>query len=672
MKYLTDLFKIIIFVFIMYLPLSWLSRSESIKTLDRIAETESLSKLNSVRNTTQLLLEKNELLEACQRLDAEITAKNIATYTVIGPENSCYKPEGMSSLPPISENGKAISFVVKNIPLTFLKMQTGLYNWSISVLTPQKINIWNQLKNNVALREELIKDLFLVIYIVFSFILCAVLIFAESIQNRYKLKGKDPLWLKVLTKAFGFLQLRDMKIIKSATAALVKKNEELNKDIDLLETSLEFSILNEIKNNNHKIPYSFYGTVSKVDINGFSKVVAAGQGATTQQMTMNLENFGCELLQRYQGLFEKTIGDEIVVVFKGQNSQQRAMAFSRYLMFEFSQIDFAIDGEQRRFTLKSAIFSSDITFSKRTAGYGFSGDALTFTTRLMDAVTVKDKNILSITQSQASEIKLLAKIPENTENFKFKNMADQSGYQISQFNDIEFILLNGYPEQIEYFRSDEHITYLLNQIQKKSLQVNLILNALLKINVRVSSEKISQAWNTTLDSVRINRNLETSEYAKLIMLGKNLIPDQSWNHTNTKALQEVPRHVEGRINASIIDVLMEKDLQSLEKIDQTSFIIANDLSGRTQANILVFQALSKIENKIFDDLISMIKSSQPNFSKSGIYAACQIISFYKEKNPAALATYPSYEKIIDLLLKIKSSSKIKLSDRLQQRLQEIN
>ena len=146
MKYFADFFKIVLFVFIMYLPLSWLSRAESIKTLDRIAETETLSKLSSVRNTTQLLLEKNEMLEACLRLDAEITAKNIATYTVNGPENSCYKPESMSALPPISENGKAVSFVVRDIPLTFLKLRTGAYSWSISVLTPQKINIWNQLK----------------------------------------------------------------------------------------------------------------------------------------------------------------------------------------------------------------------------------------------------------------------------------------------------------------------------------------------------------------------------------------------------------------------------------------------------------------------------------------------------------------------------------------------
>ena len=670
MKYFKDLLKIVLFVLIMYMPLSWMSRQKSIRTLDELALNGTLSKLQTVEKATSTLLEKGEMIEACQRLDSDITAGNILSYTIIGPDGRCNKPLSKQDLPPIA-NGKTKDYFDEGVLQTFKKNQTGQYNWSISVLTPQKINIWNQLKNNVALREEIIKDLFLVIYIVFSFILCAVLIFAESIQNRYKLKGKDPLWLKILTKVFSFLQLKDMKIIQSATTALVKQNEELNKDIDLLETSLEFSVLNEIKKNNHKIPYSFYGTVSKVDINGFSKVVAAGQGSTTQQMTMNLENFGCELLQRYEGLFEKTIGDEIVVVFKGNFSQAKALAFSRDLMFEFSQIDFPVDHEKRRFTLKSAIYSSDITFTKRTAGYGFLGDALTFTTRLMDAVTIKEKNILSITAAQAADIKDLVSIPAQAENFKFKNMADQSGYQISQFHDIEYILANT-PEEIIHFRADHHILYLLQQVKQKNLHTDIILNALLKINVRVATEKIAQAWNNTLQVVNTGTTLNSSQHAKLIMLGKNLIPDQAWTENNTRALLQVPRNIEGRINASIIDVLMEKDLQALEKENPASFRIANDPSGRTQANILVFKALNKLDNKIFDELILMIKSSQPNISKSGIYATCQIVSYYKMKNPAALATYPSYEKITDLLLKIKGSDKIKLSERLQERLLEIS
>lgn len=670
MKYLKDFFKIVLFVLLIYLPVSYFSFKSTLVSIAEKNTAEALDKFTRASATTQSSLEKNDVLEACQRLEAEFSAKNIRAYAVVSPEATCEKPTGIHQLLNQLEFEKPSTYLVSGMSMDVVKKQTGPYVWAISVLTPQKMNFINLVINDPIMLKDVLSDLLIVIYLVFAFILCAVLIFAESIQNRYKQNGKDPLWLKILTKAFSFLQLNDMKVIQSATQALVKHNEELNKDIDLLETSLEFSVLNEIKKNNHQIPYSFFGTVSKVDINGFSKVVAAGQGSATQQMTMNLENFGCELLQRYEGLFEKTIGDEIVVVFKGSDSPQRALAFSRDLMFDFSQIDFPIDHEKRRFTLKSAIYSSEITFSKRAAGYGFLGDALTFTTRLMDAVTLKEKNILSMTQDQSLQIQSLAYIPEQAENFKFKNMTDQSGYQISQFCEIEDILSTK-RDQLEYFRSDRHIIYLLNQIQNQNSHIDLILNALLKINVRVSTEKISQAWQNVLQFVNTHRNLTSSQQARLIMLGKNLIPSHSWSQKDTEALLKTPRDIEGRINASVIDVLMEKDLPSLKKEDPTSFRIPNDPSGRTQANILVFQSLNHLDNKIFEDLITMIKSPQAHLSKSGIYAACQIIHYYKMKNPAALVTYSSYLKLIDLLIRIKGSAKIKLSDRLQERLDQI-
>lgn len=649
----------------MYLPLSWLSRRESIKTLDKIAETTTLTKLTTVQNATRKILEKKEMLEACQRLDAEITAGNIASYTILGPESSCYKPNGMAGLPPIKDFDKATSFVVKGIPLTFIKYSTPPYQWALSVITPEKTDIINLHKTNKALQTEIIKDFLLVIYNVFAFILCAVLIFSESIKNRYKQSGKDPTWLNFLSKIFGFLQLYDIKIIKSATSALVQHTENLNKDIDLLQTSLEHSILNEIKKNNQNIPYRFHGTVAKVDINGFSKVVAAGQSETIQEMTLQLEDFGCELLQRYDGLFEKTIGDEIVVVFKGSDSALKAAAFARDLMREFSNLEFLIGGEIRKFTLKSAIFSSNITFSKRTSGYGFTGDALTYTTRLMDAANIREKNILSITEAQGSDVIALCNLPTPPQEFKFKNMQTQNGFLISDFTQLN---LNN-SDTLFYFKSDGAIETLFQSL-KNNAPIDTILDALLKINVRVAKANNITHWLVLIQQIP-SLDLNTSQTAKLIMLGKNLIPQNQWPKEATTALLSLPRNIEGRINASIIEVLMAKDIQALNGTNQNSFIIANDLSGRTKSNILVFKALNKLDNSVFNDFIAMIRSHDPNLSKSGIYGACQIIEYYKIQNPAALETFKSYTVLLGLLFKIKNSEKIQLSERLKERLQSL-
>ncbi len=678
MKYLSDLFKIVVFVSIMYMPLAWWSIQDSMATIDRIAEEETITKLTNAQKVTQSYLEKGDMLEACMRLDAEMQARNIATYTVIGPESSCYKPDGMSSLPPLQETETMASFVVKGIALTFVKYETGDFKWAISVHTPQTINIIERLKTNIPLRKALLSDFLLVIYTVFTFILCAVLVFAESIQNRYRKDGKDPVWIKVLSKVFSFLQLNDLKIIKSATTALVKQNEDLNKDIDLLQTSLEHSILNEIKKNNHNIPYTFFGTVSKVDINGFSKVVSAIDASgtsVTEQLTLSLENFGCELLQRYEGLFEKTIGDEIVVVFKQSDSALRAAAFSRDLMFEFSQIAFTIDNDHRKFTLKSAIYSSDITFSKRTAGYGFLGTALTFTTRLMDAVTIKDKNVLCLTEAQSTNVADLLALPKNTEEFKFKNMPVQRGYQVTQFTDLpELSTSEKFNDCLMYFRADRHIIFLLNQLSATPIYPENILKSLFSIQVNKTSEEVIQTWIKAVETFK-KEDLTSAEkvfvLAQVIMLGKNLVPTSQWGNEATKALLTVPRQIQGRLNASVIEVLMDKDAAALSSEDQNSFVIANDPSGRTQGNLLVFRAAKKLDNQIFDELLKMIKSPQANISKSGIYAACQIIQYYKVHSPAELETYSSYAKIIQLLHYLKASKKAHFSERLHERLQSL-
>ena len=48
MKYFKDLLKIVLFVLIMYMPLSWMSRQKSIRTLDELALNGTLSKLQTV------------------------------------------------------------------------------------------------------------------------------------------------------------------------------------------------------------------------------------------------------------------------------------------------------------------------------------------------------------------------------------------------------------------------------------------------------------------------------------------------------------------------------------------------------------------------------------------------------------------------------------------------
>lgn len=671
MNYFKDILRISLFVLIVYLPLSWINFKSSLDSLIHTQNQVAIYKIKTVKDTVSSLLIQGRLLEACQRLQAEQQAMNIALYSVKTADASCQYPDSLTELPQGLKNQNSQTFLYNNkIPVQFYKDTTLDAEWGFGVLVQTQMNSFQFVLNNKDLRDSLIKDLLLVIYIIFAFIFCAVLILAKSIQNQYRQKGKDPLWLKFINATFGKIQLHDLKIIKSATSVLLKQNEDLAKDKDLLETSLEFSILNEVKQNKQKIPYTFFGTVAKVDINGFSKVIATGGTAVeAHNLTLFLEDFGCEILQRYNGLFEKTVGDEIIVIFKTENSALLAAAFSRDLMTEFSELKFNIANEERSFTLKGAISSSEITFSKRAPGYGFNGNALTYSTRLLDMVKEKNRNFLSCMESDGLAIQKLVQLPSDVSQFEFKNMAATTGYLIDSFLPIEKIYHDD-PSSLSYFRSNRAITFLLKQsmIETDLKKIDQNFYFLKQIQIRKSHSDIIQSWIHGLKTFE-EKGQNNYDYlvllAKLIMLGINLIPNSDWTDDCTQALMQLKRNLDGRVNASIIDVMIEKNLYELTIQNESSFILDNDHSFRTRGNLLINQAYYKLEASVFNQLLKMLQSTNYLEVHTGVFCACSIILHYKKINPAALETYSGYKKTLKVLTHIKKKSVSgKLSERL--------
>lgn len=671
-----DLLKITLFVLIIYTPVFLISVYSDFSKLESNINLTRKEHLELVRDVVKKLLLEDRVLEACQRLAAEQAAFNIQTYTLNSTEGKCDYPNGMN-LPPISALGSIQEFKVNNSRLFFIRESTKDVEWAISVAR-KKVSLYEDLSaaNSKIIIQSIIQSFLGIIYIVFAFSFLAVLILAKSIQNQYRKNGKDPIWLAIISKAFGWLQLHDLKIVKAATTAMLRKNDSLHKDQDLLETSLEFSILSEIKNNNHNIPYSFNGTVAKVDINGFSKALSTGHSKESQNLTKMLEDFGCELLQRYQGLFEKTVGDEIVVVFKSEDSALLATAFCRDLMLEFSEIEFDFQTEKRRFTLKSSISSSELIFSKRAPGYGFLGDALTYTTRLLDVVNIKDRNILSCLHSQAQQISKLVVVPNEVKSFEFKNMAAAEGYLIDTFVELTSVY-DDRPELIKYFKSNAAVLFLLEKVKTETdfEKLNYIFTNFYDSGIRVASPAVILAWTEALKvfEKRVYQDPGLSfSFSRLIVEGSRLIPTQQWNSACTEAIVSISRYIEGRINASVVDVLIEKDLNLIAIEQEKTFIIENDQSFRTRGNLLINQAIHQLSDTSLEKVIKMIHSKNSLESSTGIYCACRIIIYYRRNNPAELETFMSYQKLSKVLHGLYLNKNKEVSPRLLKLLDQVN
>ena len=675
MKYIRDILRVSVFVLLIYIPILWYSTQKILD--DKILEENHLSAelLGRVSGTVSYLLKENRVSEICQRLGVEYDVQNLSSYRVISPDQGeCFAPQDNLYIP------KSLGYSVYNNAYFYRAQEHGV-DWFISVNLPLKIEFWKAIFNYSKLRESFFKDIVTAIYIIFAFVFLAVLIFANSIQHRFKRQGRNPLWLRVIKKIFGFLQLQDLRILDLATKEIIQEVDRLEKDIDLLETSLEYSILNEIKQKAKTIPYTFMGTVAKVDINGFSKVIALGDKTGTQRLTQNLEQFGCELLFRYQGLFEKSIGDEIVVVFKGKESDKLATAFCRDLMREFSDVEFDFNAgqEKRKFTLKSAISSSEIIFSKRMSGYGFSGDALTFTTRLMDVVQLKDRNVLSILKEQSDSIEYLIKIPQEVRTFEFKNMNSQSGYWIDQFKTIEECYETTESSLI-YFRSNSDIVFLLQKIQIETSidKVNVILDCLSKITLRETTAQIVSAYIQSI--ILFEQKAVTNErfvisFTYLITEGARLVPASAWTQACTDCLLSVSRRIDGRVNAAIVEVLIEKNLFETVSLHHDTFLFPGDQSYRTRGNLLINQALQGLDQDVLSKIMQMMNSKIVLESHTGIYCACHISQYYQAYNPAELLIYNKHDEIIEQLQVVLSERKARnnsaaISDRLVEMIQK--
>lgn len=690
MKQLKDFSKIFIFILIMYFPLLWWSmKSDNQRRFDMM-ELADNAKFVEAESRVREKLHLGDMLEACQVLDAERTAGNITSFIVTDKTNSCYHPVNLTSLeafPPGLPLEKRVVFAQKNlsykgslISQTFIKHQTNQFTWIISTIPTEKQTLITQLKTDPEMRKAFFKDIMILFYIFVTFIVCGILIFTKSIKNQFAKTKADPWWLVALNKAFGWLQLDDLKILSGATGSLINKNIQLEKDIDLLKTSLESSVLNEIQQNHLQIPYTFIGTVAKVDINGFSKVVSSGAGQQTGQLTFQLEEFGCELLKRYKGLFEKTIGDEIVVVFKGEHTALRALAFSRDLMTQFSQTPFLISGKENFFTLKASISSSEQTFSKRRAGYGFTGDALTLTTRLLDVVSDKTVNNLSILKNESPDIESLVHLPTKTVQHQFKNMAIEECYLIQKFKTVSDVYFSDNDSHlISFYKSDADLVFCLNQVVTESdeSKVKSLLQHLLSVQVEDTSLELASSWTLSFKTALNQKTFSTTsdEYkylAQLLMASIHVVSLNHWTPDMTNLVLSIPKKLNGRLNSSLIEVLIHFDFAAASKLKDYEFImVTEDKSFRTEANLLVLQAMKKLDNTVLDKLIEMIKAPSALKSRSGIFAAGQVIMFYKTKNPSELNLHSSYVKLNDLLLRIKKSDKVHLSDRLKNHLEDV-
>ncbi len=676
MKYIGDLLKISLVVIVFYLiSAAWGVRG-TISDFNKNSSLIAAQKIEKTKIEIQNLIQQNQFLEACMQAAAEVRAENIFAYSIQVPDMDCSKNKEFITAIQNQFVPDQLQYFTNNSgkQFTALKLTTNQIEWVIVNKRDAESTFFNLFKNQESFRTALTKDIFSVLQIMLIIIFIFSILLVENLQKQLRRQGRRSYWLELSNTLFGWLRPKYIKMAISASEAVLIHNDNLRTMLDRSRLSLSSTIYKMIQDNNLQLPYHFSGTVVGVDINGFSKLTGK-YNELAEVLTEKIIDMGMELVMRYGGLFSSVAGDEVVVVFdhehqamnKKYNLQMLGAAFARDLMRDYSNHVFHFLGSDHQFNLKAGIADSEITFKETKAGTIFGGEAFTFSKRLSSSVVTENINAMAILAADIDHIKYLV-TPEPLETFKFKNMGEHKGYQIRNFLNIESAYQQ-HPELLTYFRSDTDIVFLVTKIcvETSIEKLNLIFQYLSEIKTYHVSESVINSWLNSVKNMYSNNKINNfnKNFARLIILGKNLLPQKQWSQSMTDAVLNIPRDIDGRINASVIELLVDKNLYETVIPISESFLIASDTSFRGKAELLIAKATLELSETVLTEIIEMLQSYNKLQMASGIYVSGQILKYYEEKNPAGLRTYSGYKKIMRELKQIHLKKSDQLSDRMK-------
>ncbi len=678
-----QILKILFIVSIFYLPPSVYLVKGIVEKMNDGKVLKTVAELQYLNNLIKTKISEQQFVQICSTL--ELLAQknqnqfqfdsNLIAFSIENKDVACnYRIEDIQPVDSLLTLNRYVDFSWKEGTRTYFKGQHENTTWVISLRTIPLLGFWDRLKTDSHFRSSLLTDLLLFLYTIAAYTFLTTYLIRKSILNIVRgHTDRLPKYPK-LNKILNLVQDTQLVEYRKLFATFVQQNDRLRKMLDRNNMSLNSTILKMIQDENLVLPYYFQGTVVGVDVNGYSKVTAKYENSA-EILTDKIIEIGMELVQRYGGLYAGSAGDEVVVVFdhvhlRTKNDlslQMLGAAFARDVMRDYSKIVFQFQGEDRQFFLKAGLADSQLVFKETAAGQIFGGDGFTFSKRLSASVKTETINAMAVLSKDIHQIKDIVTLTA-AEKIDFKNMGLHEVHQIQNFLSVKTVYETR-PDLLSYFRSDVDICFLLNALstEKNSDKINLILHSLADIHTQNIDDSVKIAWQNAIQDfqkksaeIHFNKN-----FSRLIIVSKNLIPTKQWSQKQTDLILNIPRFIDGRINASIVELLVDKNLYEIVTRISETFLIANDTSFRAYAELLIAQATFNLSELVLSDILEMLKSDNPLRMSSGVYVAHQILNHYSQKNAAGLKTYAGYQKIITELHQIKLNRINQLSERMQ-------
>ena len=482
-----------------------------------------------------------------------------------------------------------------------------------------------------------------------------------------------------------------------SAAAYEQATDQLKDEVRFVAQDAQNFLRKEIKLKNDKIPYRFFSTMLRFDMNNYTKTFLEDPEAT-QDVITELSLLADELVHRYGGLHYAFGGDEFIVMFQDSeflesgalhsgtihsNAPHSHILDSRKLAFacirdiflklenDFQHLLFG-----KRVTLKASISRSENVLFALPNGLCFRGLNLILSQRYLTTIAVKDANKVVISQQDLGALNELAEFQAaQTVTLKGLPGAHEINEPIGFFGLDEVLRKKDFC-RLPYFRSDLNLSRLLTCLREKDFSLTdkmAILDHLKSFEISRTDSLIATDFLNCFLSLDADTESNKKILSSLFVAAEKFIPGKNWNDELTQNLLEAKCKSDSRCHSTILSLLASK-LPS-EKFNEISRqFLASDprQSFRSRGDFLIAKAKTGLTDKIFQECHRMLKSKNELEVATGIFVTSRIIQTHKLIDPIALSQFDIVPLLITRIAKLQNHEHAMVKSRARFELGELN
>lgn len=445
----------------------------------------------------------------------------------------------------------------------------------------------------------------------------------------------------------------EAETILKASMGLEGERVRLEKLSEVYGETVGPAIRHELKSGK-EAPYSFSATLCRIDLNGYTQMFLEKDDKYVTTILNQYFAKAREVIERHGGLIYQFVGDEIVFLFKDEttpdlSSESIAIACIRDLFHEATVIEKNLPEEANHyFKLKGSFAKGTMRFTRLDEGHALSGLPLIESVRLLSLIDDKTHQVLTFFQEASSSADGLAFIFDRKVNqlkgFKEESMLCRS----RDFNSIEWVFESNMWERLAYFRSDEHMLFVLKKVRlmavtRRDDDIVRMLTALKYHKFEQTTQEIIIESELTLNSFMRGEEeglLSTKALSAVVSLLGRIVPKELWSTSLQDSIVKLLDHKDPRVQANAIVVLGRYGYPA-RRIWENMFSSNN----RVAADTIVEVAKQQLNADVWDALHRLLNSSHPTHKRSGEYALQSILAYYQETDPVFLKANPILVKM---------------------------